>query len=298
MRFTIRQESVAQTIDNGIINMRPLFKREYILEIERCLYEARKQLRRYWAGTLVCLPSVNPEAKNWNNSQTQYDLDCQRILYDCLSSTTLGITIYSEESTSATKYGGNENFYLLIDPLDGTHNAIHGFPAYTSSVALYHEGAYIFGWVYDISRDLVYTAALGEGSYLQSPIIVKRLYTRKVSCIEDMHISFHRPKDDSEKITIQKLLWTANKVRIYSCSSLEICLIAAGVLDAFIDLGSPGHERSCDIAAAELILREAGGALFYKAGNARYSLPPSPASLSDSETLIALSSKELIRIFL
>lgn len=278
--------------------MRPLFKREHIVEIEECLYEARKQLRRYWAGTLVCLPGATTETKHWDNAQTQYDLDCQKILYDCLSNISFRTTIYSEESTSATTYGENENFHLLIDPLDGTHNAILGFPMYTSSVALYHEGAYVFGWVYDISRDLVYTAALGEGSYLQSPIIVKRLYTRKVNCIEDMRISFHRPKEDREKIIIQNLMWTASKIRVYSCSSLEICLIAAGVLDAFIDIDTPGHERSCDIAAAELILREAGGALFDKKGNPRYSLPPSLASLSDSGTVIALSSTELVGLIL
>jgi len=278
--------------------MRPLFKHQYIAEIEECLYEARKQLRRYWAGTLAGLPVVTTNTKHWNNSQTQHDLDCQRILYDCLSNISFRITIYSEESTSATTFGENENFYLLIDPLDGTHNAVLGFPAYTSSVALYHQDAYIFGWIYDLSRDLVYTAALGEGSYLQSPIILKRLYARNVKRIEDMHISFHRPKEDRAKNTIQKLIWSARKIRIYSCSSLEICLIAAGVLDAFIDIDTPGHERSCDIAAAELILREAGGALFDKAGNPRHSLPPSPAALSDSGTVIALSSPELIRLIL
>lgn len=276
--------------------MRPLFKRKYIFEIEECLYEARKKLRRYWAGTLACLPDVTTETNHWNNSQTRYDLDCQKILYDCLSNIRLRITIYSEESNSATTYGENDDFYVLIDPLDGTHNAVLGFPTYTSSVALYHEGAYVFGWVYDISRDLVYTAALGEGSYLQSPIIVKRLYARKIKRIEDMRISFHRPKGKREQILIQKLIWTVGKIRIYSCSSLEICLIAAGVLDAFLDIDAPGHERSCDIAAAELILREAGGALFDKAGAPRYALPPSPASLSDSGTLIALSSIELIQL--
>lgn len=278
--------------------MRPLFKPDYILEIEKCLYEARKQLRCYWAGTLVCLPKPTTDTKHWDNSQTQYDLDCQEIIFNCLSNTNLRITIYSEECVVATTYGNNGDFYLLIDPLDGTHNAILGFPMYTSSVALYHEGNYIFGWVYDISRDLVYTAALGEGSYLQSPIIVKRLYTRKVYCIDDMRISFHRPKKYKDQIKIQNFIWTANKVRIYSCASLEICLIAAGVLDAFIDIDTPGHERSCDIAAAELILREAGGALFNKEGSPRHSLPPSPTSLSDSGTLIALSSKELIQLIL
>lgn len=38
--------------------MRPLFKSEKIVELEKCLYEARKELRRYWAAVLVCLPDI------------------------------------------------------------------------------------------------------------------------------------------------------------------------------------------------------------------------------------------------
>jgi myo-inositol-1(or 4)-monophosphatase len=278
--------------------MRALFKREYVAELEECLYEARKQLRRYWAATLSCLPDFKNENKIWNNTQTKFDIDCQNILFECLSSISIPLTIYSEESTSPIKFGNHGDFYLLIDPLDGTHNAVLGFPGYTSSVALYHDGNYVFGWVYDISRDLVYTAAYGEGAYLQSPIIVKRLKTRKPNSIEDMRISFHRPKGSRDINKIQNLIWSAAKIRVYSCSSLEICLIAAGALDAFIDIGPPGHERSCDIAAAELILREAGGALFDDKGHPRFCSPPTTASLSDNGTLIALSSEKLIQIIL
>lgn len=276
--------------------MRPLFKSEHISELEKCLYEARKELRRYWAGVLAGLPDIeknhDPEC-----TKTQYDLDCQAIIFDCLSNISLHSIVFSEEEESTLTFGTNGKFYLLIDPLDGTHNAALGFPAFTSSIALYHNDIYVFGWVYDISRDLVYSAALSEGAYIQSPIIVKRLQTRKVDRIEDMRIAFHRPKTDRGKIKIESLMWTANKIRICSCSSLEICLIAAGVLDAFIDIGMPGHERSCDIAAAELILREAGGSLFNASGTQRFSLPPSSTALSDYGSLIALSSENLIHLF-
>lgn len=276
-------------------NMRPLFKCEIIAELEKCLYEARKELRCYWAGILVKLPNINNN-QDTGCSKTPYDLNCQKIIFDSLSKTNLNLTVFSEEKESSVTFGRASDLYLLIDPLDGTHNATSGFPAFTSSVALYQNGKYIFGWIYDISRDLTYSAALGEGSYLQSPIIIKRLYTRKVSQIEDMRIAFHRPKTATERLKIEHLMWTANKIRIYSCSSLEICLIAAGALDAFIDISIPGHERSCDIAAAELILKEAGGSLFYASGATRTSLPPSNAALSDYGTLIALSSEKLIHL--
>ncbi|MGE1176099.1 inositol monophosphatase family protein [Pseudomonas sp. BW7P1] len=278
--------------------MRALFKREYIPELEVTLYEARKQLRRYWAGTLSSLPDFNKANANQHLSQTQYDIDCQNILLSCLSKSRIKMTIYSEESASPIKFGVHGDLYALIDPLDGTHNALMGFPNYTSSVAIYHGNEYVFGWIYDISRDLVYTAALGEGAYLQSAIIVKRLNTRKTESLEQMRLSFHRPRGSKEKHKIERLLWAADKVRVYSCSSLEICLIAAGVLDAFIDIGSPGHERSCDIAAAELILRESGGALFDDKGHSRHCLSPSVEALKDNGTLIALSSKNLIKILL
>lgn len=278
--------------------MRALFKREYIPELEVSLYEARKQLRRYWAGTLSSLPDFNKTNADQHFNQTQYDIDCQNILFSYLSKSCIKMTIYSEESTSPIKLGDQGDLYALIDPLDGTHNALMGFPNYTSSVAIYHGNEYVFGWIYDISRDLVYTASLGEGAYLQSAIIVKRLNTRKTESLEQMRLSFHRPRGSKERHKIERLLWSADKVRVYSCSSLEICLIAAGVLDAFIDIGSPGHERSCDIAAAELILRESGGALFDEKGHSRHCLPPSIEALKDNGTLIALSSEDLIKIFL
>lgn len=277
--------------------MRPLFKCDKISQLEKCLYEARKELRRYWAGVLVRLPDVTKN-QNAGCSRTSYDLDCQNIIFNSLSNINLSLTIYSEEKESAVILGRTRasEYSLLIDPLDGTHNAVSGIPAFTASVALYHNGNYIYGWVYDISRDLSYSAALGEGAYLQSPIIIKRLYTRNVSQLEDMQISFHRPRAVSERLKIEQLMWVANKVRVFSCSSLEICLVAAGALDAFIDIGLPGHERSCDIAAAELILKEAGGSLFYASGATRTSLPPSIAALSDYGTLVALSSEKLIHL--
>ncbi|MDO7898596.1 inositol monophosphatase family protein [Pseudomonas citrulli] len=278
--------------------MRPLFRSEQISALEECLYEARKQLRRYWAGTLICLPDIDSE-NNFCPTNTEYDLECQRILLDCLSKINIQITIFTEESSSAITFGNTgENLRLLIDPLDGTHNAFCGFPGYTSSVALYQNGTYTFGWIYDLSRDVVYTAALGEGAYLQSPIIVKRLKTRDIKNLQDMRISFHRPTEAIERTKIESLMWATGKIRIYSCASLEICLIAAGVLDAFIDISTPGHERSCDIAAAELILREAGGALFDHNGVIRFSRPPSILSLSDNGSLIALSSENLITLIL
>ncbi|KPA88272.1 inositol monophosphatase family protein [Pseudomonas sp. RHF3.3-3] len=274
--------------------MRPLFGAAHIFELERCLYEARKKLRRYWAGTLARLPSF-AGGEDLTGQQTKYDLECQSLIFESFSNIGMRVTIFSEEIDSSITFGEGGEFYLIVDPLDGTHNAILGFPAYTSSVALYHEGAYIFGWVYDMSRDIVYTASLGEGAYLQSPIVVKRLRTRNVYRLDEMRIAFHRPEGGVERALIEGMLWAVDKVRVCSCSSLEICLIAAGVLDAFIDIDNPGHERSCDIAAAELILREAGGTLFDMFGNPRFSLPPSTASLSDRGTLVALSSKELMQ---
>lgn len=275
--------------------MRPLFKSEQIAELEKCLYSARKELRRYWASVLVKLPDAD-ENHSFEFSKTQYDLECQRIIFQSISNISLPLTVFSEEEETEFISGQTGEFYLLVDPLDGTHNAVAGFPAFTSSVALYHKDAYVYSWVYDISRDLSYSAALGEGAYLQSPIIINRLITRNVNKVDSMRIAFLRPTRAKEKLKIEELLWTANKIRLCSCSSLEICLIAAGALDAFIDLDEPGHERSCDIAAAELILKEAGGSLFYATGQPRVCLPPSKAALSDHGTLIALSSEDLLHL--
>src|SRR5437588_5491328 len=56
----------------------------------------------------------------------------------------------------------------VIDPIDGTNNFIAGLGIFGVCIALLDQGHPILGVVYDVSRDLMYTAARGEGTWLGS----------------------------------------------------------------------------------------------------------------------------------
>jgi myo-inositol-1(or 4)-monophosphatase len=257
--------------------------------VEIPLLEAREQLRRLWATEMALNNrSVPPTTNRWISGQTPLDLKCHEIVCAALKRSQLDLAIFSEEG-----FVGSKDvcaYSALVDPLDGTHNACAGYPAFTTSIAIYGPNGYEFAWVYDISRDALFTAALGFGAHLQTPLSIEKLHTRSADDLTQMAIGFLRPKYPTGRKFISKLLWSAKKVRLSSCSSLDICLVATGTLDAFIDVSLPGYERSCDIAASALILNEAGGVTVDLRGEPRILLPPSEAALRDYGTTIACSS--------
>ena len=182
---------------------------------------------------------------------------------------------------------------FLVDPLDGTHNALMGYPAFTSSVALCDaDGDAVFGWVYDFSRDVTYLTVSGKGSYLQSPLTVRRLATVPRTSVEQLAVSVMRQRVKNP--ALERLMPIARKVRMSGCSSFDLCLIATGALDAFIDNNFPGHERSCDIAAAALVLREAGGILLNPDGTDRKIARPGPEALRDYAGLVAVGDARCV----
>lgn len=263
----------------------PIFWDSPLGAIEAALDGARRELRRYWAGHLALMPIRHLDATSTRQRIVDADEDrvCHAILRDALSA--CGFPLVAEDVDC-----GDEKIDLpgfLLDPLDGTHNALMGYPAYTSSVALYDaHGSVSFGWVYDLSRDMLYIAGAGLGSYVQSPVALRRLRTHARERLDDLAVSIMRRRDEDQQLS--RLIRSARKVRVSACSSLDLCLIATGALDAFVDINVPGHQRTCDIAAAALVLCEAGGATLTVTGTERRLALPSREALADYGGLIAV----------
>ncbi len=72
-------------------------------------------------------------------------------------------SILAEESGETL---GDERFQWIIDPLDGTTNYLHGFPQYAVSIALYENNSAAFAVIYDPFKEEMFTAAKGQGAYL------------------------------------------------------------------------------------------------------------------------------------
>jgi fructose-1,6-bisphosphatase/inositol monophosphatase family enzyme len=260
-------------------------------QVETALLSAQDEMRYYWAAHLACRPGLREGHENtWQHGTTPIDMVFDQIIRRHLNKLPGQLSIISEDASVNETSLADVPSIFLVDALDATHNALAGYPMYSSSVALYQENSWCFGWVYDISRDIAYVAEKGNGSFIKTPLLTSPITAGHGGLISECSLSFLRSKDFAHRAVLADLMWRAKKVRLSSCSSLDLCLIAGGSLDAFVDLNVPGCERSCDIAAAALILKEAGGFIFDAAGLERVIPPPSFASVKDFGSLIAVGS--------
>jgi fructose-1,6-bisphosphatase/inositol monophosphatase family enzyme len=150
----------------------------------------------------------------------------------------------------------------VIDPIDGTNNFIAGMGAFGVCIGLMERGEPVLGVVFDVTRDLVYSAAKGQGAWLGN----KRLR------------ALDTPLDDSSMIMMtSNLLDTAGtcpgwacrwlgqtnwKIRIIGSAALEACQVAAGVAHGAVTMNG----KLWDVAAPAAIVLEAGAVITSPAG--------------------------------
>lgn len=166
------------------------------------------------------------------------------------------VRVISEEA-GERRFGGSPEFTVLLDPVDGTTNAIEGIPFYTVSIGIGDRilSDIWFGYVYDLAHDVEYYAFMGGGAYAvrksnEIPI--------NVSTVADLDLSDLSLYGFSQRpLEISNLAKRAKRLRIFGCSSLEMCYVGAGILDGFVDVR--GYLRMMDIGGAYLIVKEAGG---------------------------------------
>jgi myo-inositol-1(or 4)-monophosphatase len=151
--------------------------------------------------------------------------------------------------------------YLIIDPIDGTTNAASGLPFYCCSLAYATEkklSSVLHAAIMDLTRGEVYTASTGRGVWANN-VKLDTGYNRRQDdeLIIGMNISRTSMYDLS---TISRIIGIAEHIRLFGANALELCYLAKGSLDAYIDLR--GKIRATDIAAAYLIVKEAGGIMY------------------------------------
>lgn len=153
--------------------------------------------------------------------------------------------------------------YVIIDPIDGSHNASFGFPLACISIA-HATGPHLkdvdAGVILNIYNGNIYTAVKGKGAFKNRvPIHVN---TRKnlPKCLFGMNFSVNEPLVDYAQ-RYASFFDRCKPMRIRSIGSdaLALTLFAAGKLDLFMNLQN--KTRTLDIAAAAIILKEAGGIL-------------------------------------
>jgi myo-inositol-1(or 4)-monophosphatase len=149
-------------------------------------------------------------------------------------------------------------YLWVIDPLDGTTNFAHGYPAYCVSIGLEYRGRCVLGVVFDPSRNELFTAVEGRGARLNGqPIQVSDTTSLDGSLLVtgfayDIRESSRKNLDHFGAFSLK-----AQGVRRTGSAALDLCYVAAGRFDGFWEV----KLNPWDMAAGSVIVRESGGHL-------------------------------------
>lgn len=173
------------------------------------------------------------------------DLVVEEAIVEAVSG--LGVNVLSEEIGFVDNASA---LTLVVDPLDGSANAAAGVPLACFSAALAEDGQFTEASTVWLETGRRWTVRVGETS--------PRRTTGRTSA-SGAAISMLRPHPHTRDAWLA--VWErAARVRILSCSTLEMALVAQGSTDAFLDAGSDTH-RLVDLVAGKLLVESAGGAV-------------------------------------
>ena len=185
------------------------------------------------------------------------DIKAEEVVIKTIRRFGLSPTIIGEECGTISGQEG----YLIIDPIDGTANAAAGLPFYCCSLAYALENrlsSVMHAAIMDLARGELFIAKRNEGAYLNDVKITTKSEERQGT---DLIIGMNISRSSSDDISaLSKLIKISDHVRLFGANALELCYLSKGSLDAYVDLR--GRIRSTDMAAAYLILKEAGGLVF------------------------------------
>lgn len=147
---------------------------------------------------------------------------------------------------------GRKDLVWIIDPIDGTTNYIHGLPLACISLALWQGHKPLIGVVYNPVTKQFYHAVTGKGAYLNGQKIFVSKQTKPIKAFGS--IGWGRDVQVAGK-KLPGFVKTLGKVRSFGSTAWELCLVASGQMDYYIQM----RAKIWDFAAAALIIKEAGG---------------------------------------
>lgn len=212
---------------------------------------------------------------------TDVDLAAEKVILGLLRDEYPEFGVLAEESQPLET---ESNFTWVVDPLDGTRNYASGVPHFCTVVALSHGDEPVVGVTYDPMRDEMFTAAQGEGAYLNGTKLEISENHEVSQALLGCDLGYVDEKAGLALDLIRSLWPGVVSLRLMGSSALGVAYAAANRVDLYFH-----HSLSpWDVASGHVLVREAGGVIVDKQGR--------PANLR-TPSVIA-SNQQLVRDFL
>lgn len=188
---------------------------------------------------------------------TESDLESQELIIALIRQTFPDHVILAEENVGQPPPAVQESPYRwIIDPLDGTVNFAHGYPAFCVSIACEAAGGLQYGVIYDPLRDELFEARRGQGAWLNGQPIQVSTTAR----LERALVATGFPYDIRERLPetlarLGRIMGIAQGLRRGGSAALDMSYVACGRCDGFFE----ENLKPWDTAAGLLLIEEAGG---------------------------------------
>ena len=197
---------------------------------------------------------------------TESDLASERLIIDRIR------TYYPRHAILAEESGASEpadrerhsDWRWIIDPLDGTTNYAHGYPCFCVSIGLEFKGRMEIGVIYDPLRDDLFATERGDGVTLNG----HRVHVSATRSLNSALLCTGFPYDVRERGEFARhfanFIMNAQAVRRDGSAALDLAYVACGRFDGVWEEGL----HPWDVAAAVLMIEEAGGRVTHYDGSA------------------------------
>lgn len=206
---------------------------------------------------------ININKKGEIDLVTEVDLASEKLIVEKIRSHYPKHSILAEESGEAN-IEGEQIWKWIIDPLDGTTNYAHGYPCFSVTLAVEHQGELVIGVTYDPTRDEMFAAEKGRGATLNN----KPIFVTKTDELKESLLVTGFPYDISIRESnflnnFSEMLLKSRAVRRDGSAAIDLAYVACGRFDGFWEEGL----NPWDVAAGVLLVKEAGGQVSYYDGS-------------------------------
>lgn len=182
---------------------------------------------------------------------TEVDLESEKIIISSLRQHYPSLPILSEESPSRVE----GDTLWVVDPLDGTTNFVRGIELFSVAICLSVNSKPVVGVVYQPVLKQLFTAEIGQGSFLNG----SKISVSKTPRVEEFTIasnmSYGGPDRSIILENIRRQMQVVAGIRLFLAIQLDLSMVARGSLDAALGFSA----SPWDVAAGCALVREAGG---------------------------------------